>query len=224
MRGVRCCVPFRAECSAMPVKSAAFVLLLALGAQAGAAHAGGPFGIDHRIAYDDSGIWKRSYQKDLAVSMALTTLGGALFTKNDTRLGRTFDQALDAMVFTAAATTAAKYAFSRERPNQTDDPNAFFSGHGNQSFPSGEVAEISAIVTPFIAEYRQDHPAVWLLAALPVYDAVARVKTRGHWQSDVLVGAGIGMALGVYAHGREMPFFAGYLPGGGAMVGYKTKF
>jgi membrane-associated phospholipid phosphatase len=208
----------------MPVQRASLALLFALIAQAGAAHAGGPLGIDHRIAYDDSGIWKRSYQKDLAIGMALTTVGGALFTGNDTRFGRTFDQALDAMVFTAVATTATKYAFSRERPNQTDDPDAFFSGHGNQSFPSGEVAEISAIVTPFIAEYRQDHPAVWLLAALPAYDAVARVKTRGHWQSDVLIGAGIGMSLGVYAHGRESPFIAGYLPGGGAMVGYKTKF
>lgn len=187
-------------------------------------HAGGPFGIDHRIAYDDTGIWKRSYQKDLAFGMALTTVGGALFTDNDSRLGRTFDQSLDAMLFTAAATTLGKYAFSRKRPNQTDDPNSFFSGHGNQSFPSGEVGEISAIVTPFIAEYGHDHPAVWLLAALPAYDAVARVKTRGHWQSDVLAGAGIGVGLGIIAHRRESPFFAGYLPGGGAMVGYKTKF
>ncbi|MBL0164444.1 MAG: phosphatase PAP2 family protein [Xanthomonadales bacterium] len=187
-------------------------------------HAGGPFGIDHRIAYDDTGIWKRSYQKDLAFGMALTTVGGALFIDNDTRLGRTFDQSLDSVLFTAAATTLGKYAFSRKRPNQTDDPNSFFSGHGNQSFPSGEVGEISAIVTPFIAEYGHDHPAVWLLAALPAYDAVARVKTRGHWQSDVLAGAGIGVGLGIIAHRRESPFFAGYLPGGGAMVGYKTKF
>ncbi|MFZ1839439.1 MAG: phosphatase PAP2 family protein, partial [Dokdonella sp.] len=82
----------------------------------------------------------------------------------------------------------------------------------------------SAIVTPFIAEYGHDHPAVWLLAALPAYDAVARVKTRGHWQSDVLAGAGIGVTLGIVAHRRESPFFAGYLPGGGAMLGYKTKF
>ena len=199
-------------------------LVFFIGATSQAAYAGGPFGIDHRIAYDNSGIWKRSYQKDLAIGAALGTLGGALFIDNDTRLGRTFDQALDAMLFTAAATEIGKVAFSRERPIQTDDPNRFFSGKGNQSFPSGEVGEISAIVTPFIAEYGHDHPAVWLLAALPAYDAIARVKTRGHWQSDVLVGAGIGVALGVYSHGRESPFFAGYLPGGGAMVGYKTKF
>lgn len=208
----------------MSVHRVLLCLVFVISVGSSAAYAGGPFGIDHRIAYDNSGIWKRSYQKDLAIGAALGTLGGALFIDNDTRLGRTFDQALDAMLFTAAATEIGKVAFTRERPNQTDDPNRFFSGKGNQSFPSGEVGEISAVVTPFIAEYGRDHPAVWLLAALPAYDAIARVKTRGHWQSDVLVGAGIGVALGIYAHGRESPFFAGYLPGGGAMVGYKTKF
>lgn len=199
-------------------------LFILLACAAAPAHAGGPFGIDHRIAYENSGIWKRSYQKDLVVGMALTTVTGALFTDNDSRLGRTFDQSLDAMLFTAGATTFGKFAFSRKRPKQTDDPDAFFSGRGNQSFPSGEVGQISAIVTPVIAEYSHDHPAVWLLAALPAYDAVARVKTRGHWQSDVLAGAGIGVGLGIVAHRRASPFFAGYLPGGGAMLGYKTKF
>lgn len=187
-------------------------------------HAGGPFGIDHRIAYDNSGIWNRSYQKDLAVGMAISVIGGVLLTDGQTRFGRTVDQALDSMLFTAAATTAGKLAFSRKRPSQTDDPNAFFAGGGDQSFPSGEVGEISAIVTPFIAEYRHDHPAVWLLAALPVYDAVARVKVRGHWQSDVLAGAAIGVGIGLYAHDRKTPFFAGYLPGGGATLGYRKTF
>ena len=208
----------------MSIQRTILFVLFVVGGISNPVHAGGPFGIDHPVAYDNSGIWKRSYQKNLAIGAALTTLGGALFVDNDTRLGRTFDQSLDAMIFTAAVTTTAKFAFARKRPNQTDDPNAFFAGRGNQSFPSGEVGQLSAMVTPFIAEYRQDHPAVWLLAALPVYDAIARVKTHGHWQSDVLVGAGIGMGLGIYAHGRESPFFAGYLPGGGAMVGYKTKF
>ena len=113
--------------------------------------AGGPLGIDHRVRYDDSGIWKRSYQKDLAAGAALTVLGGALFVDSDTRVGRTFEQAMDAMVFTAGTTTAMKYVFSRERPIQDSNPNDFFRGHGYQSFPSGEVAEISAVVTPIPA-------------------------------------------------------------------------
>jgi undecaprenyl-diphosphatase len=190
-----------------------------------AAHAGGgPFGIDHRVNYDDSGIWKRSIQKDLALGVALTTIGGAVFADNHTRLGRTFDQALDSMVLTAGTITVMKYAFSRERPIQNADPNDFFDGRGYGSFPSGEVAEMAAVVTPFIAEYHADHPAVYALALLPAYDAVARVKVQGHWQSDVLVGAAVGVAWGVYAHHRKTPLIIGLLPGRGFMLGYSKQF
>lgn len=188
------------------------------------AMAGGPFGIDHRVTYDDSGIWKRSYQKDLAAGAALTVIGGALFADSDSRMGRTFDQALDAMVLTAGTTTVMKYAFSRERPIQNSDPNDFFDGRGYGSFPSGEVGEISTVVTPFILEYGHDHPAVYALALLPAYDAIARVKVQGHWQSDVLVGAAIGVGWGIWAHKRKSPLIMGLLPGRGLMVGYAKRF
>ena len=197
---------------------------LALASLSMPALAGGPFLIDHRVNYDDSGIWKRSYQKDLAAAAAVTTIAGAVFIDHDSRLGRTFGQSLDAMLFTGATTTVMKYAFSRERPSQNSNPSDFFDGKGHASFPSGEVAEISAVVTPFIAEYGHDHPAVYALAALPVYDAIARVKVQGHWQSDVIVGAAIGTAFGIYAHHRPTPFFIGLLPGNGALVGYHKDF
>jgi len=180
--------------------------------------------IDHVVTYDDSGIWKRDYQKDLAAGAALTVIGGALFTDNNSRIGRTFDQTFDSMILTAGTTTAMKYVFSRERPSQNADPCDFFDGSGHQSFPSGEVAEISSIVTPFILEYGHDHPAVYALAVLPVYDAIARVKVHGHWQSDVLVGAGIGVAWGFYAHHRKTPLILGLLPDGGVMLGYHKEF
>lgn len=201
------------------VAAAALVLLLAR-----PAFAGNPFGIDHKVAYDDSGIWKRNYQTTLAAGTALAVVGGALFTDNDSRLGRTFDRTLDAVVFTAATTTVMKPVFSRERPSEDADPGHFFAGHGHQSFPSGEVAEISAAVTPFIAEYGHDHPAVYALAILPAYDAVARVKVNGHWQSDVLVGAAIGVGWGVWAQRRDSPLIARVLPGRGFMLGYARKF
>ena len=185
---------------------------------------GGPFGIDHKVAYDDSGIWNRSYQKALAAGAALGVIGGAVFGDNDTRWGRTFDQSLDAMILTAGTATVMKYTFSRKRPSETDDPNEFFSGHGHQSFPSGEVAEISSIVTPFMAEYGSDHPAVYALALLPAYDAVARVKVQAHWQSDVLAGAAVGIAWGIYAHHRKTPLILGLLPGQGFTVGYSRQF
>lgn len=209
-----------------PMRSAGLCgLYLAGMLAAGSAAAGGPLGIDHRVAYDDSGIWNRNVQKGLAAGMALTTVGGAVFVDGDTRLGRTFDQSFDAMVLGAGATVVLKRAFSRSRPSQSDDPNDFFQGGGAQSFPSGEVAEMASVVTPFILEYRQDHPAVYALALLPAYDAVARVKTHGHWQSDVLAGAAVGIAFGVYAHHRKRPIFLGFTPdGSGVMVGYAKTF
>ena len=195
-------------------------LLLPLDANAG----GGPFGIDHKVTYDDSGIWDRDFQKALAFSVGIATISGAVWGDRDSRMGRTFDQALDSMVFALGTSTVAKYAFSRARPSQTDDPNDFFQGSGHQSFPSGEVTEMAAVVTPFIAEYQHDHPWVWTLAALPVYDAVARVKVQAHWQSDVLAGAAIGVGFGLWAHHRQTPLIMGIVPGGGVGIEYARNF
>ncbi|MEO5558308.1 MAG: phosphatase PAP2 family protein [Dokdonella sp.] len=201
------------------VFSGVFSFLASFGAHA----AGGPFGIDHRVAYDNSGIWKRSYQTDLAAGTALFVLGGALWEGDESKFGDTLWRSLDAMALTAGTTEVAKFAFSRERPSQTSDPNQFFTGHGNQSFPSGEVAEISSVVTPFILAYGEDHPAVYGLALLPIYDAIARVKVRGHWQSDVLIGGAIGVGFGWYSSHRDHPLILSVLPGG-FMVGIRKQF
>lgn len=186
-------------------------------------HAGGPFGIDHVVAYDNSGIWKRNYQTDLAVGTAAFVIGGALWFGDDDEFGDTLWRSVDATALSAVATTGMKFVFSRERPSQTTDPDRFFTGHGNQSFPSGEVAEITSAVTPLMLRYGPDHPAVYALALLPLYDAIARVKVHGHWQSDVIVGAAIGAGLGYYANSRDHPFFVSILPGGFS-VGLRKTF
>ncbi|MEO6925241.1 MAG: phosphatase PAP2 family protein [Rhodanobacter sp.] len=185
--------------------------------------AGGPLGIDHRIHYDNSGIWKRSNQNVLIYGTLITVAGGALAFGDQDKLGDTFWRSVDALAVTSLSTEGLKLAFQRERPSQTSDPNQFFAGSHAQSFPSGEVAAISAAVTPFIVNYGPDHPAVYALALLPVYDAVARVKTRGHWQSDVLVGAVIGTGVGLWAAHRKSPLILGWLPGG-FQVGFIHHF
>ncbi|MDR2013412.1 MAG: phosphatase PAP2 family protein [Rhodanobacter sp.] len=199
----------------------ACVSLIVLSSSAQAA--GGPFGIDHRIAYDNSGLWKRQYQINLEYATALTVIGGALWEGGDSRLGHTFWQSLDAMVFSVGAAQVMKWTFSRKRPSATANPNEFFKGGGNQSFPSGEVSEIAGAVTPFVLEYGREYPAVYGLEGLVLYDMVARMKVHAHWQSDVIVGAGIGTALGLYAHQRDNPLILGWLPHG-AYVGLKKTF
>ena len=189
-----------------------------------AAHAGGgPFGIDHRLDVDDSGIWKRRNQLILQNLAPLVVVAGALWEGDGTRFGHTSWQAIDALAIGTVASTGLKLAFSRERPSQTDDPNRWFQGHGRKSFPSGEVMEITTAVTPFVLEYGAEYPAVYALELLPIYDAIARVKVRGHWQSDVLASFAIGTAVGAYAHSRPSSLAVGILPGGFS-VGWKKRF
>lgn len=184
---------------------------------------GGLLGIDHRLHYDNSGIWQRSNQTTLIYGTLITVGAGAFAFGDHNKLGDTFWRSVDALVVTGVATTAMKYTFQRERPSQTSDPNLFFQGSHAQSFPSGEVAAMSAAVTPFIVNYGGEHPAVYALALLPAYDAVARMKTRGHWQSDVLVGAAIGTAVGIWTAHRKSSLVVGWLPGGFS-VGYVHHF
>lgn len=202
-----------------------FIVLLSLATLVGsnAYAAGGPFGIDHRLHYDNSGIWNRNNQKALLYGSILTVGVGALALGDDSKLGDTFWRSVDSMVITGVAATGMKYTFRRERPSQTASPNQWFKSSSAQSFPSGEVAAISAAVTPFIANYGQDHPAVYALALLPAYDAVARMKVRGHWQSDVLVGAALGTGIGIWSARRHSPLILGWLPGG-FQVGFVHRF
>jgi len=188
----------------------------------GAIAGGGPLGIDYRVTYDNSGIWARSNQTALIDSMIGAVAAGALWEGGDDRLGKTFWQSVDAGVISGLASTALKYAFSRERPSQTSNPNEWFTGHG-QSFPSGEVTTTSSLVMPFVLEYGRDHPAVYALELLPVYDAVARMKTWGHWQSDVLAGYALGTASGYFLHRSGPPLIFSVMPHG-IRVGIKKQF
>lgn len=162
-------------------------------------------------------------QKDVLGATILVTIGGALWEGDETRLGRTFAQSVDSLVLSTLGAQAMKVAFSRERPSDTSNPDEFFKGHGNESFPSGEVTAIASAVTPFVLEYGPDHPAVYALEALTAYDMVARMKARAHWQSDVIVGAALGTGFGIWAHHRSSPLIVSWLPHG-MMVGWSHRF
>jgi membrane-associated phospholipid phosphatase len=201
------------------------VLLLALSAAPDASSAadGGPLGIDHRVAVQNSGVWKRSNQVFLEDATLLVVAGGALWEGSDSRLGRSYWQAVDSVVLGAVTSEGMKRVFGRTRPAETDSPNQWFKGSHHRSFPSGEVMEVTTAVTPFVLEYGSDEPAVYALELLPLYDSIARVKVRAHWQSDVLASFAIGTAFGYYAHERPSALSVGMLPRG-VTVGWKTSF
>ena len=184
---------------------------------------GGPLGIDHMLAYDDSGIWNRRYQQALEYGLIATEVVGAVWEGGDSRLGRTWWQSIDASVASGITTEVLKLAFSRTRPiDSHGNADLWFQGHGNESFPSGEVTLTSAVVTPLVLEYGPDHPLAYALEVLPVYDAIARMKVQAHWQTDVLAGFAIGTASGWLMHRNpNTPYILRVMPHG-IYIGVRT--
>ena len=178
-------------------------------------------GIDHPVTVEDSGIWVRSNQNLLRYGLLIGDIALAVWEGGETRLGKSAWQSIDSVAVAGVTAEVGKRVFGRLRPTETNDPNQWFQG--GRSFPSGEVAEISGIVTPYVLEYGHDHPSAYLLELLPAYDAIARVKVGAHWQTDVLAGWALGTATGYLAHRRESPFILGVLPHGFG-VGFKKRF
>ena len=187
------------------------------------AHAGGLLGIDHELALDERGIWKRSYQLDLQNGVIATEIIGALWLGNDDDLGHTFWQTIDSSIISGAAACVLKRVTGRPRPDQGNDPNRWFRGSCCESFPSGEVTLQASFVTPFIADYARQNPWIWGLEVLPVYDAIARLKSQAHWQSDVIAGWMLGTGVGYWTSTWKTPLTVRILPGG-VSVGLSKRF
>ena len=179
--------------------------------------------IDHKLNFDNSGIWNRKVQLTAVNSVVFGSAAIALWEGGDTRLGKTAWQSVDSILLGAASSEALKHLVQRPRPSQDSDPDEVRKGAGHYSFPSGEVTAVTAAITPFVLEYARDYPLVYALYALPAYDAVARLKSNAHWQTDVLAGFALGTLTGYYAHGREAPLALGLLPHG-VSVGLRTRF
>jgi undecaprenyl-diphosphatase len=180
-------------------------------------------GFDHRVGFDDSGIWSHNTELTIMYTMLGGEIATGLWEGGESRIGKTSWQAIDSTGAGAVLSTAGKYIFTRSRPSQTDNPNEWFQGKGHYSFPGGETTTYTAIVTPYILEYGHDNPAVWALALLPVYSGVARVKERGHWQTDILASWALGGVTGYWAHERDSPLILSVMPHS-IVVGLKTQF
>ncbi len=180
-------------------------------------------GFDHEWSLDENGIWARKYQTALQDGVIALEVAGSLWYGNDDELGHTYWQTVDSSVISGVAAQLLKYGFSRARPYQGDNPNAWFKGSGYESFPSGEVTLQASFVTPFIVNYGRQDPWVWALELLPAYDAIARLKSQAHWQTDVIAGWALGTAVGYWSTTRAVPLSVQILPGG-LSVGFSKRF
>jgi len=198
-------------------------LLVLFAAASGAAPERAAAALDHELPLDQSGIWGRRYQTGLEYGVILTEVGGALWMGNDTDLGHTLWQTMDASLVSGIASLAMKRAFGRARPNQGNDPNAWFKGSCCESFPSGEVTLQASFVTPFIIDYAGQHPWIWALEVLPLYDSFARLKSQAHWQTDVMAGWALGTAAGYWSTTRRIPLTVQILPRG-LSIGLAKRF
>ena len=87
---------------------------------------------------------------------------------------------------------AVKSAFRRERPIHEDDRPHGLRQPLTSSFPSGH-ASAAFMAATLLSERSRVKPAWYALATL---GAASRIHARIHHASDVLVGAGVGLALG----------------------------
>ena len=193
------------------------------GAALGLADYAGLHRFDHPVGENTSGIWSLAKAGQFPAELIGLTAVGAIWNGGRSRLGKTLWQSLDAAAIAGISTQALKWTYQRTRPSDTSNPDLWFQGIHNQSFPSGDVSSITALVTPLILEYHRTDLGVDALAAIPVYDMAARMKAHGHWLTDTLAGAAVGMLSGWFAHRERSPFILGLLPHG-FEVGLRERF
>jgi undecaprenyl-diphosphatase len=160
------------------------------------------YDFDHKIKKDEGGFWGAHY--DIPRYSTVGLLAFAIYEGSESRIGNTTYKALEAGVISQVVAEGLKEATGRLRPRYTDNPNEW--GEDGDSFPSGHVSGMTALVTPFVLEYQEEQPWIHILWALPIHQMGGRVKAQAHWQSDVLAGAAIGFLAGWLEHEQDTPF------------------
>ena len=179
------------------------------------------FELDKKTALDDGGFWGAHY--DVPKYFTIATLGIAAYEGTESRIGLTAWKSLEAGLLSQGLAEVAKRATNRSRPrNWEGDPSKTW-GEGGKSFFSGHVSGMAALVTPFILEYKDEHPMIHSLWLFIPYQMIGRVKAQAHWQSDVIVGALVGIATGYWAHKRDYPLSL-YFDKDKVVMGLKHKF
>lgn len=150
-------------------------LLLAISAMPATGQNCGWSRIDHRVAYDASGVWNPNVYRGVVVALTAGEIGGAVSEGAESRFGKAMWKGIDAEIIGGLGAEAGKYIFTRVRPS----------------------IENNALVTPYIMEYASEYPATWTLLLLPVYVGAGRIKNQAHWQTRCHRRLGGGWIVGL---------------------------
>lgn len=137
-------------------------------------------------------------QVSLGVAGALAISGGVL---QRPRLTRTAVHVAEAVVYTKVVTGVAKGVIGRTRPFAAPNPfavndfDAVATTHRNLAMPSGHTSRAFALASVLSHEFDR-----WYVS-VPAYGfatsvGLERVHSGDHWLTDVVVGAGLGYAIG----------------------------
>jgi len=190
--------------AAFPRRKSTWTLLAIGGAAALATHPADHYVERHIVGSTTAadvfrpGRWIGSSEVQVGTAVGLWAVGryvvapaaGESRTNKVSHLG--FDL-IRAQLLTEGLVQAMKYTVRRDRP--TGECCAFPSGHAASAFAAASVLERHL-------GYRGSWPAL----AAATYVATSRLVDNRHFLSDVMFGAGIGMASGwtiVGRHGRE---------------------
>jgi len=129
----------------------------------------------------------------VAVPLSMMALGH--FSHN-ARIGQAGTAGLEAFLHSGLIVQVLKTATNRERPNKTLGDGGFWDG--GKSFPSGHAITTWAFAAAMSDQYPDKK---WVgVSGYSVATAVslARVGSRNHFPSDVLVGSSLGWLIGHY--------------------------
>jgi hypothetical protein len=162
---------------------------------------------DHFVGNSADGLDSEdsSSGEDALPAAALLAGTWLLAGLSDNRGGwRELGSMLEASALTAVSTEVLKLSLGRQRPNETTDPDAWWSS--GDSFPSLHASLAFAIGTVF-AESGDDQYR-WLRRTLGYgvagATAYVRLDHNAHWASDVVAGAALGLSTARFTlHRRD---------------------
>jgi len=122
----------------------------------------------------------------------LGTLYLAARGAKNVRLASATGTAFESYLWSMIITSVSKGAFGRERPGRGSGDGEFF--RGDTIFPSGHTARSFAIAAVLADRYGRGTACfAYPIAALI---GLSTIQEDLHWASDVVAGAGLGLAIG----------------------------